>query len=90
MSPKAAVTLLIGADPKNPAKKRVTKIEDASLLTPVAIQKRAWQNTGGRILTLRPHISDMGAQIMGPSIKPSLRCEISIVLSSGIAGFLHI
>jgi hypothetical protein len=72
MSPRAAVTLLIGAEPKSPAKKRVTNTEGAFSLTAVAMEKRARQKTAGRILTLRPQISEIGAQMMGPTIKPTL------------------
>lgn len=67
------MTLLIGAEPKKPAKNRVTKIEDAFLLAPVPIEKRARQKTAGRILTLRPQISETGAQMIGPKTNPSLR-----------------
>ena len=62
----------MGAEPKNPAKKRVRKTDAAFLLSAVPIENIAWQNTGGRMLTRRPQISEIGAQRMGPRTKPRL------------------
>jgi hypothetical protein len=78
MSPRAAVTLLIGADPKKPVKNRVTNTDAAFVLREVPIAKSAWQKTAGRILTRRPQISDMGAQMMGPKMKPTLHLALAM------------
>jgi hypothetical protein len=72
MSPKATVALLIGADPKSPAKNRVMKIDPAFSLLAVPTDMTAWQNTAGKMLSLRPQISEIGAQKTGPIIKPTL------------------
>ena len=75
MSPRAAETLLTGADPKMPPKKRVINTDAAFLLVAVPIEKRPRQNTAGSKLHLRPHISEIGAQHSGPRAKPTLFCH---------------
>ena len=72
------MTLLIGADPKKPVKNRVTNTDAAFVLREVPIANSAWQKTAGRILTRRPQISDMGAQIMGPKMKPTLHLALAM------------
>lgn len=62
----------MGAEPKNPAKKRVQYTEAAFVLLAVPMARSAWQKTGGRMLTLRPQISETGAQTIGPKMKPTL------------------
>ena len=70
------MTFVIGAEPKNPAKKRVANTDAAFLLVAVQIEKRARQNIAGRMLTLRPQTSEIGAQIMGPKTKPRLAVQM--------------
>lgn len=72
-SPKAAETLLIGADPKRPPRKRVMKIASAFRLTAVAMLKTPMMKTAGKIDTLRPYNSLIGAQRSGPNAKPAKR-----------------
>jgi hypothetical protein len=72
ISPNAAATLLTGADPNNPAKKRVMNIVSAFLATAVAIENSPKTNIAGNIDNLRPHISDIGAQHKGPNANPML------------------
>jgi hypothetical protein len=71
--------LLIGAEPKKPAKKRVANTEVAFLLVAVPIEKRARQKTAGRMLALRPQISETGAQMIGPKTKPRLIIKASVI-----------
>lgn len=66
----AADTLLMGADPKTPPKKRVMKMAAAFLLVAVPMLKRPRMKTAGSIEILRPYTSLMGAQIKGPNAKP--------------------
>ena len=70
MSPNAADTLLMGADPKRPPRKRVMKILAGFLLTAVPMLKRPKIKTGGSIDHLRPYTSLIGAQSNGPNAKP--------------------
>jgi hypothetical protein len=72
------MTLLMGAEPKKPAKKRVQYTEAAFVLLAVPIARRAWQKTGGRMLTLRPQISETGAQMIGPKTKPTLEKRLAV------------
>lgn len=51
----AAATLLTGADPKTPPKKRVIMIAAGVLEVAVPIENRAKQNMAGSMLTFRPH-----------------------------------
>jgi hypothetical protein len=51
------------------------KIDCAFLLTAVPIEKSPRQNIAGSIEIRRPHISDIGAQQIGPNAKPRLVCE---------------
>jgi hypothetical protein len=67
------MTLLVGADPKKPAKNLVINTEAALVLLEVPRAKSTWIKTAGSILTLRPQISEMGAQMTGPNIYPALR-----------------
>ncbi|KAF7594569.1 hypothetical protein BBP40_008836 [Aspergillus hancockii] len=55
-----------------PAKKRVIKTDAAFLPSAVPIETRACHNTAGKMLTLRPQISEIGSQMTGPVTKPSL------------------
>lgn len=80
ISPSAAVTLLIGADPKNPAKKRVTNTEAAFVLTPVPMENNARQKTAGSMLILLPKISERGTQMIGPKTKPRLVLLLALLL----------
>jgi hypothetical protein len=84
MSPKAAVTLLIGAEPKKPAQKRVMNTEAVFLLRAVPMESMARQKTAGRMLTLRPQISETGAQLDGnPAFvldAPTLRVQRIILI----------
>ena len=83
MSPRAAETLLTGADPKMPPKKRVINTDAAFLLVAVPIEKRPRQNTAGSKLHLRPQISEIGAQHSGPRAKPTLFCYCLVMLPDG-------
>jgi hypothetical protein len=62
--------MVTGAEPKIPAKKRVTKMLAAFLLTAVPILKRPRTKTAGRMDHLRPYTSLIGAQISGPNENP--------------------
>lgn len=89
------MTLLIGAEPKKPAKKRVTNTEAAFVLTPVPMENSAKQKTAGSMLTLRPQISERGAQMIGPKTKPrlvllsALRLVFYLKLYSHIQGYIQ-
>lgn len=76
------MTLLIGAEPKKPAKKRVTNTDAAFVLTPVPMENNARQKTAGSMLILRPQISERGAQMIGPKTKPSLVSLLALSLVS--------
>ena len=73
MSPSAADTLLTGADPNTPAKKRVMNAAAAVSLVAVPIEKRPRQNIAGKRLHRRPQTSETGAHKRGPNSKPMLR-----------------
>lgn len=62
----------MGAEPKNPPKKRV--INKAATLSLVAdpMLKRPRINTGGSIDHLRPYASLIGAQNIGPKANPKI------------------
>lgn len=72
ISPRAAVTLLTGAEPKTPLMKRVMNKVAAFLLAPVPIANIPEQNSAGRRLQRLPQTSETGAHISGPKAKPSL------------------
>jgi hypothetical protein len=72
MSPKAAETLLTGAEPKSPAKNRVMKTDWAFLLVAVPMEKSPRQKTAGNMESLLPQSSDTGAQHKGPKANPRL------------------
>jgi hypothetical protein len=82
MSPNAAVTLLTGADPKNPAKKRVTSNAVAVLLVADPILKSARPIRGVNRLTRRPQISLTGAHTQGPKMKPITYSETVRIVNS--------
>lgn len=73
MSPRAAETLLMDAEPNTPAKKRVMNMDWAFLLVAVPMEKMASPNIAGSIDHLLPQISEMGAQHKGPNANPSLQ-----------------
>jgi len=72
ISPRAADTLLTGADPNTPPKNRVMKIAAAFLLVAVPIDAIPRKNMAGSIPHLLPQISDTGAQHSGPRANPAL------------------
>jgi hypothetical protein len=72
MSPSAADTLATGALPNTPEKNLVINTDCAFLLTAVAMEKIPKTNIAGNIDIRRPHISDTGAQQIGPNAKPRL------------------
>jgi hypothetical protein len=72
ISPNAADTLATGAEPNMPSKNRVMKMDCGFLLVAVPIEKSPRQNIAGSIDIRRPHISETGAQRIGPNAKPRL------------------
>jgi hypothetical protein len=72
MSPRAAATLLTGAEPNIPPNSRVMRMAAAFLLHAVAMENTPRKNIAGRIPHRRPQISAIGAQQSGPNANPRL------------------
>jgi hypothetical protein len=70
ISTNAPPAQVMGAAPKNPVKKRETKIVDTFGAAPLTKEKMADVKKGNKIGHLRPYTSDIGAHIKGP--KPQL------------------
>lgn len=77
MSPRAAGTLLIGAEANMPPINRVTSKLVMFLLVALPMLKRPYTKTAGSMAHLRPYVSLMGAQNMGPKAQPRFKIKIS-------------
>jgi hypothetical protein len=72
MSSSAAETLLTGALPKAPPKKRVMNIAAGVLLVAVPMLNSMRAYIAGRMLHFRPKSSLTGAHMRGPTANPTM------------------
>ena len=72
-SPSAAATFETGPEPNKPPKNLVMKKDCALWEAAVPIEKRPRQKTAGRRDNRLPHISEIGAQMLGPNANPMLQ-----------------
>lgn len=82
ISPKAAETLLTGADPKIPPKNRVMNNDAGDWLVAVPILNNARTYIAGKMLHLRPKSSLIGAHNNGPMAKPRMKSDTVSTVTS--------